>query len=82
MPSRATVLIIIGGLFIPIMTNLAAIAIPAYQNYIVCSPISRGLALSGRARAAGVEYYVQHGVFVTGNMAAGLAQSQSLPVSI
>lgn len=56
------------------MAILAAITIPAYQSYTVHSPINRGLALSGGARAAGVEYYVQHGVFVTGKVTAGLAQ--------
>jgi len=65
-------------LFIPIMAILAAIAIPAYQDYVVRTQISQGLALSGGVRAAVAEYYAQHGTFPAGNVDAGLARPQSI----
>lgn len=42
---------------------LAAIAVPAYQDYRIRAQVSEGLALSGAAKAAVSEYYDENGQF-------------------
>ena len=51
---------------------LAAIAIPAYQDYTIRAQVSEGLTLSNGAKAAVTEYYRESGDFPPTNMAAGL----------
>ena len=50
---------------VAIIGILAAIAIPAYQNYTIRSQISEGLTLAGGWKAAIAEYYAQQGTFPT-----------------
>ena len=57
---------------VAIIAILAAIAIPAYQNYLIRSQVSEGMVLSSGARAAVSEYYSNYGTFPTNNTAAGL----------
>ncbi len=57
---------------IAIIGILAAIAIPAYQDYIVRSKISEGLNMAGAAKLAVAETYDSSGILPDGNGTAGL----------
>ena len=50
---------------VAIIGILAAIAIPAYQNYTIRAQVTEGLTLAGGWKAAIAEYYAQNGVFPT-----------------
>ena len=50
---------------IAIIGILAAIAIPAYQNYIIRSQVTEGLSLADGWKTAISEYYSQNGTFPT-----------------
>ena len=58
---------------VAIIGILAAIAIPAYQDYTIRAQVSEGLNLSGGAKAAVTEYYQDRGSMPTSNTEAGLA---------
>ncbi len=57
---------------VAIIGILAAIAIPAYQDYTIRSQISEGLSLSGAAKASIGEFYASRGVFPSDNTEAGM----------
>jgi type IV pilus assembly protein PilA len=57
---------------VAIIGILAAIAIPAYQDYTIRAQVSEGLNLSGGAKAAVTEYFQDQGTFPTTNNQAGL----------
>ena len=63
---------------IAIIGILAAIAIPAYQDYIVRSKISEGLNMAGAAKLAVAETYDSTGSFPDANGDAGLPQPDSI----
>jgi type IV pilus assembly protein PilA len=48
---------------IAIIGILAAIAIPAYQNYLIRSQVTEGLSLGDGWKTAISEFYAQYGVF-------------------
>ena len=52
---------------IAIIGILAAIAIPAYQNYTIRSQVTEGLSLADGWKTAISEYYAQNGAFPTGS---------------
>ena len=58
---------------VAIIGILAAIAIPAYQDYTIRAQVSEGLNLSGGAKAAVTEFYQDRGVMPTDNTEAGIA---------
>ena len=58
---------------VAIIGILAAIAIPAYQDYTIRAQVSEGLNLSGGAKAAVTEYFQDRGVMPSDNTMAGLA---------
>ncbi len=58
---------------VAIIGILAAIAIPAYQDYTIRAQVSEGLNLSGGAKAAISEYTMDSGNFPTNNLLAGLS---------
>jgi type IV pilus assembly protein PilA len=62
---------------VAIIGILAAIAIPAYQNYTVRAQVTEGLNLADGWKTAAAEYYAQNGTFPTAaNLtAAGLVAS-------
>ena len=57
---------------VAIIGILAAIAIPAYQDYTIRAQVSEGLNLSAGAKAAVSEYFMDRGVMPDGNNEAGL----------
>jgi type IV pilus assembly protein PilA len=63
---------------IAIIGILAAIAIPAYQDYIVRSKVSEGLNMAGAAKLAVAETYDSTGVLPATNFPAGLPQAGSI----
>ena len=65
---------------IAIIGILAAIAIPAYQDYTIRSKVSEGLNLAGAAKLAVAETYDSNGGFPTtaGNVSYGLPQAGSI----
>ena len=60
---------------IAIIGILAAIAIPAYQDYLIRSQVSEGLAMASAAKASVSEYYANHGSWPLDNSAAGLGSA-------
>jgi type IV pilus assembly protein PilA len=58
---------------VAIIGILAAIAIPAYQDYTIRAQVSEGLSLSGGAKVAVTEYYQDRGTLPVTNAEAGLA---------
>ena len=57
---------------VAIIGILAAIAIPAYQDYTLRAKVTEGINLAAAAKSAVSEYYVSQGSFPTDNAAAGL----------
>ena len=56
---------------IAIIGILAAIAIPAYQNYTIRSQVTEGLSLADGWKTSISEYYAQNGSFPTCSSTAG-----------
>ena len=63
---------------VAIIGILAAIAIPAYQNYTIRAQVSEGLSLADGAKTALAEYFTNHGSFPSANQSAGLATAASI----
>ena len=58
---------------VAIIAILAAIAIPAYQDYVIRSQVSEGMSLATGAKAAVWDYISNHGKMPASNQSAGLA---------
>jgi type IV pilus assembly protein PilA len=58
---------------VAIIAILAAIALPAYQDYVARSQVSEAMSLTSGARTAVAEYYADRGAFPSSNASAGLA---------
>jgi len=63
---------------VAIVGILAAVAIPAYQDYTIRAQVSEGLSLASAAKAAVVESYGSNGDWPEGNTAAGLGASDDI----
>ncbi len=63
---------------VAIIAILAAIALPAYQDYTIRSQVSEGSVLADGAKTAVAEFFSNLGYFPPNNASAGLAT----PVSI
>ena len=63
---------------VAIIAILAAIAIPAYQDYVIRSQVSEGSSLAEGSKTAVAEFYSNTGHFPTGNTSAGVSQSGSI----
>jgi type IV pilus assembly protein PilA len=63
---------------VAIIAILAAIAIPAYQDYTIRAQISDGLSLASGSKTAVAEYYQNRGAYPTNNTIAGVAAPTSI----
>lgn len=63
---------------VAIIGILAAIALPAYQDYTKRSHVSEGLSLAGAAKMGVSEYYADRGTFPASNTEAGLAPKDKI----
>ena len=63
---------------VAIIGILAAVALPAYQDYTKRSHVSEGLSLAGGAKTAVTEYYSSEGSWPSDNAAAGIAGASSI----
>jgi len=65
-------------LIVPTVGILAAIAIPAYQDYTIRAQVYEGFSLSEQPKNAIVRYYESNGEFPPDNAAAGLPAPEDL----
>ena len=63
---------------VAIIGILAAVAIPAYQDYIVRARVTEGLSLGAAGKTAVSEYFSSQGTIPTNNTQAGLATSEDI----
>ena len=63
---------------VAIIAILAAIAIPAYQNYLIRTQVSEGLSLAGGLQTGEIEYYANYGKWPATNTSAGVATDTSI----
>jgi type IV pilus assembly protein PilA len=63
---------------VAIIAILAAIAIPAYQDYVIRAQVSEGLSLSSGGKAAVWDFFSNTGRLPSGNESAGLPTAASI----
>ncbi|EFH22530.1 pilin (bacterial filament) [Neisseria polysaccharea ATCC 43768] len=63
---------------IAIVGILAAVALPAYQDYTARAQMSEALTLAEGQKAAVVEYFSDNGVFPANNTSAGIATASTI----
>ena len=63
---------------VAIIAILAAIALPAYQNYLIRSQVSEGSVLADGVKTAVAEFFTNNGRFPPSNASAGLATDTSI----
>ena len=63
---------------IAIIGILAALAIPAYQDYLVRSQASEGLAMASAAKASVAEFYANRGAWPGSNSSAGVGSATDI----
>ncbi|MFZ3765301.1 pilin [Neisseria meningitidis] len=62
---------------IAIVGILAAVALPAYQDYTARAQVSEAILLAEGQKSAVTEYYLNHGIWPANNNSAGVASSAS-----
>ncbi|HEZ3403998.1 TPA: pilin [Neisseria meningitidis] len=60
---------------IAIVGILAAVALPAYQDYTARAQVSEAILLAEGQKSAVTEYYLNHGIWPKNNTSAGVASS-------
>ncbi|MBB1362330.1 pilin [Shewanella sp. SR44-4] len=63
---------------VAIIGILAAIALPAYQDFTKRGHVTEGLSLAAGAKTAVTEYYASKGTAPTSNSVAGLSAASSI----
>ncbi|MFT4268160.1 MAG: pilin [Xenophilus sp.] len=63
---------------VAIIGILAAIALPAYQDYTKRARVAEGLTLASAAKTAVTEFYSSNGTLPASNSSAGLATNTSI----
>ncbi|MBH6347658.1 pilin [Neisseria meningitidis] len=63
---------------IAIVGILAAVALPAYQDYTARAQVSEAILLAEGQKSAVTEYYLNHGIWPGDNTSAGVASSSTI----
>ncbi|EPF9446507.1 pilin, partial [Neisseria gonorrhoeae] len=63
---------------IAIVGILAAVALPAYQDYTARAQVSEAILLAEGQKSAVTEYYLNHGIWPENNSAAGVASASKI----
>ncbi|EMT4182124.1 pilin, partial [Neisseria gonorrhoeae] len=63
---------------IAIVGILAAVALPAYQDYTARAQVSEAILLAEGQKSAVTEYYLNHGEWPENNSAAGVASASEI----
>ncbi|HEZ4010068.1 TPA: pilin [Neisseria meningitidis] len=63
---------------IAIVGILAAVALPAYQDYTARAQVSEAILLAEGQKSAVTEYYLNHGIWPGNNTSAGVASSSKI----
>ncbi|HEZ0608683.1 TPA: pilin [Neisseria meningitidis] len=63
---------------IAIVGILAAVALPAYQDYTARAQVSEAILLAEGQKSAVTEYYLNHGIWPKNNTSAGVATSADI----
>ncbi|HFC7657012.1 TPA: pilin [Neisseria meningitidis] len=63
---------------IAIVGILAAVALPAYQDYTARAQVSEAIILAEGQKSAVTEYYLNHGIWPSDNSSAGVASSSKI----
>ncbi|MCL4982770.1 pilin [Neisseria meningitidis] len=63
---------------IAIVGILAAVALPAYQDYTARAQVSEAILLAEGQKSAVTEYYLNHGIWPANNNSAGVASSTDI----
>ena len=63
---------------VAIIGILAAVAIPAYQDYTIRAQVTEGLSLASGAKTAVSEYWASNGDLPADNDAAGMRDSEDI----
>jgi len=63
---------------VAIVGTLAALAIPAYQDYTIRAQVAEGLSLAAGARTAVEDYHAQNGAWPASNAEAALADQNDI----
>lgn len=63
---------------VAIIAILAAIAIPAYQNYLIRAQVAEGFSLADGSKAALIDFYSTYGRFPSTQASAGLPNDNQI----